>query len=735
MITREVDVSPVGENLAGQDEAFDKLVVANVREMMRDIEDARNLKSSDFYPDSFYKRWKDADKLFRVVRNLITEKYKGFSQIQSVAPHEAIMTLAGDQHQSVFPPNGKFFELRGRTGQRDDDLARRQEKILQVLFDEARYQREMRKVSRDRVMYGTGIFKMHWEREEARKKFKEIIEREVTDELSGEAVLEQVITVAERDVVLREGLKVRHIPLEDFYIEPHATDIAAFNKVERMEMTAEALEGWRKKMKLVRLDKIFKEKADRLWERTDERRMEKQSESGLGTDTKYSSAAAKDNTYTVWECWLHLDLPGEGTSQQDREEGAVTGKKSIVKAWISNQELLYLAKIPYWNVDNVYFSSQFIGNFDGFYGYGLPDIVKTYFYGATDRLNQSIDNVTLNMLRMKAVWRQGLSSPDQDLAVKPDSWIYTKDDPRKIFMDFTVPDMTGTALQLVEFLEEKAKNAMGAVPSKLGIPGTTAATNFSISHEEANKRLGFIVRDFEDDVVIDPVLVAIEFCRQFFTEQRSIRITDPHGGQETWIDVGEEDFYGFQQIDVKPLGISNKRQKIADVGNIINFLNIAMNIPTANAEKLLIDLATAMELPNPEEIIRKDLGRSASIKKAEQENLFMDIMFIPPEPDDNHETEIAVHEKELLQADENQRVNLKRHMAMHIEFALAQQTAEEAAMTQQAAQVPPESVKREEQLNAARPEFAPNRPMAGTSVQSAIQRIAPQPARDLRNAG
>jgi len=739
---QEEDIVPdfevIPQNFARKNEAIirweEEYFIQRIHRYIHDVEIGRSNTQADIFPDSINTRWLDALKLYAAIRNTPREEYAGRSKIQSLKFFKLIESITSDQAQTIYPQNEDWFELVGRNPD-DHGKAQRVKKFVQYLLQKADFQREMEPFLRNLPIYGTSVAKIWWERQ-----FEDRIRREITQVPTGDTVtdslgssvkiLEPKVKAIRKRRKVFDGVKVRFVPIEDFFIDFRAKHnrLEDWDCVERMQVTAEWLRGKEKQMNLKRLDEVFAEGSKKI--RDLEESQHRRDKLTNSEDRIFLDKYYEKHDFTMWEWWGWENLP-EDLDLEQFQNFKITGRRLPMRAWIINKKLIYLGINPYFDKFKPYLTSQWIVNPDGFYGWSAADIVKSWHYGITDRTNQMVDNVTFSLCAMFGVNEKALVNKSQDFIVNQFKRILFKTDPRTAMTDIRPPDMTGSGLSFIEYMGKEEQEALGASDSILGIAGDSPATNFTIANENASKKWRYQAFRQERDIVIDPVRKCIQFSQQFVNDNQWIRVIGPDGRTPDYLEMGPDDFYGDFEVDIVPLGMTALRQRTLQVQNLINFLNIAANLTEIDKKTIAMDIYKTMGLGNPEKIIVQNLNTPEVIAKARSENIALQYQQIPVLPTDRHALEIPVHEVEITQRENAGKEinNLVMHNAEHmrmLSIELEQQNQENGGQQEKFLNADPnQQTQIAAQSEVPRLLDAPNRPLVNPgSARSISQRLA-----------
>jgi len=716
-----------GTNLAGVNDEFDSQFSHKMRTFISDVEIGRATRNVDFYPENLNDRWTSDAKAFRAISAQREKNYKGRSDVRDLEFHRIVEAVVSDQYQTVFPDRQNWFDMRGRTGEVDEETAELQKKALSVLFQEAKYVEKMETFVRNRAIYGTAFAKFSWDFRREVRTAKEKVEVPLIDqdglpvlEENGEPAMTFEIQRITKERTVYDGFDIQSFPIEDVYVEPRMKDIQAADQVYRHEVSAEWLKGKEELLGLLHLDEIFEAGGDFDTEVSkspfrDEKR-------GIPDDTQFENLANQRNTFTLWEWWGWSDLPSSNKAQEVNDN-IVTGEREQVQVWMVNNFIIYFRKNPFDNKTKPIIHAQWIRNEDSVYGIGIFDVAKSWFRAISDRINQHIDNVTAAMCNMWAVDVNRLDNVSQDFIFNQFKKIGTDGNPKEVIMPLGVPDLTGSSLSMIEFLSQRARESSGATDPKVGKASNVAATNFSIAFEEASKRFNLYSFGLEIEVVEKVILTGLEYAQQFFDEKRTVRITDPHVRPPVFVEVTPDDFYGFQTVDVVPLGVRTMQNRTLQVQNLVNVLNIGQNIPEFDPVPVLKLLWRALGQPDPDQIIRSPNTRAETKRKVLTENLLLTMQMFDADESDDHEVEIRSHEAWMAANPDEVTAFHGRHQAQHFDFLdiLAEQ---EQGVTIPGQEGPITDTTRDQtqvnaQLAAPQPDIAPNRSVRGTAISNA----------------
>lgn len=527
------DPAPAGEGLTGQAKDTppkppDPEVIKVAPDKWSD-ELAKQIVIHDYERANLWRRqnkdmrWNEDERLLNA--NLIQRIWEGtniprsslgikviWQQIESLMPHlmSAIFTSS----------DGIWFDCYPRPGT-DPNQAMMTRELLSAQLDEADVWEVTRRVLKSSAIYGTGVMKVAWKREERdRQIWDDKLEPKLLTLPTGQKIANGTKrTFKRKDVKWQLNRPdLTYVSLKDFYIDPShklPTIEGAGYVIQRSFMTLEELTWLAEKDESIKLPPR-QELIDSIKIKA----------------TPVKADADQFKQRAASEADIRENYPRQGSSDPAR------AKFEILEYWTEDRLVTMLNRRDVIrNIPNPYLFLPFVSvNYcdvlDQFYGVGIAEIVEGEQKLQQGLLNAHIDETSLN-IHGALVVEAGTVLNKQQLRRRPGQIIEaTRAD---AVQPLTMPNVTQDAFIAIQQSQARAQQYTGisdmissGVPS-VKTSATRTAAGVGAVVQASSSRVEYMVENVEQNLIVPMLDKVLMLNQRYLDPKQAIGILGPNG--------------------------------------------------------------------------------------------------------------------------------------------------------------------------------------------------------------
>jgi hypothetical protein len=545
----------------------DNPVVADITTCFEDWRSARSSLEESWM--EYYRSWRCIQDAQDSTRS--SER----SQLKIPATKEAVNNAADSMFEILFAPRPYFriqpqyVDLTGfdpaLAAMELNMRAQRAEKIgkyIAYLHQREHFQNKVHQAIIEGCLYGTVIGRIIAKPRLNKSSRKRRIEQPIKGPDG------QVFDVIETNTVDNFEQRVihpflQHVPLENFYIDPSATEVNEGKGV--------IVRSWQKRFQLNQLKAegvIDLLPGEESTPENDELRHRKQAYMGLEVQTT-------PDDVELLEYWGWMDaetLDKVGFKDYDKDLGGT----EICAIIADKQWLLKLTKNPHYSGERPFVKANFEKVPGEFYGIGIGEISSGPQRALDATVRSRLDNKALSINTMYGI-NVDKFLPGQNLKTYPGKAFLFRGDPREALMPMVTPDVTGGSYQEAIEYERYIQSAHGISRMVGGMPskrGEQTATEISQLMGAANTRLKMLVKSFEDDFIAPALRWYTRIILQNMDSTEMFTMLDNESGAVMYESITPEDI--AEDFDFVPQG-SYSLNSQQELQRRISFLQLTAN--------------------------------------------------------------------------------------------------------------------------------------------------------------
>lgn len=377
----------------------------------------------------------------------------------------------------------------------------------------------------------------------------------------------------------------------------------------------------------------------------------------LAIDSLWAAAARRKTAVLLTEVWTSMPIAGVMTPVM----GVIANYRTVVR----------LIKNPFWFQTNPYAASVYLNRPGGlFYGYSLPDRLRTQQGLMNDLTNHTMDSLTFSLNPIMII-DPALAGDVNSMKVQPGAkWLGSPEG----IKDMQFPDVSGSGLRAIQEVRGQiaqfSDNTPGIAPQLQG--KSRSATQASLVQAAVTVRQRVQARGQEVTVLQPMCRKTHIMLQQFRDAPYQIRLQGPADGQ--WIVQNvdpSEDLVG--DVEWSWRGSTEEEKNAVRSQQLIAFYNSALQTQSVLPPGE-IDLAAlfrrvakeAFQLRDLEEIFKSE--RDKKTVDPEIENIaIMEGQDVPINGADNDEEHMKVVMRIVQdkKSDDEQKLNAIRHYERH----------------------------------------------------------------------
>ena len=633
--------------------AADEMIAGMFRaDVIPNIKTARDNREAKVEQD--WIRYRDIYNLRRM-----TAYYEGRSKLFIPAIKKAIDTLVRMAKDAIFSDPYLGIET---------DIPKYKDAAMDLmtwlLEDQARIKEKMPMFLRQLYQIGTSCFKVTW-----RKQKRQVKYREFNQEL-------QTVEIKTRNEYDYYGPKVDVIDMRHVYVWPETcVDYDTLKLVfEDSTITREELERLVEEGiydAIAVATALSRPSATLETQRLSEGQASRE---GLADVTQLPKGVL-DITYI----WAKVKLPGQPGPQWNQ----------AVMLNDNPQDLVLIGENPFWFQKPNYLFGSLFQEHDYFYGHGIVEMLEMWQYMVNDVANQTMDTGTFTLNPITAYDPGSIDDPDM-LEVQPmGKWPIN---PKNVTIIRPPIELAQQGIGMLQFLMNIIQESSDATALAQGAPrtglgrATGTATGVSQLFAASNAAIMDQVETLQAQV-LTPLAHYIEIMtHEFMDEEMIIRRVGQEGTALTQRIIRPQDL--MLSTDVRWIASNRLREKSAKIQQLINFFNIAVQIPPQltmqqgfqiGFKEIIKDIYSGLGLANTDRVIIDMMNALPGIPPEFEQEL-MDagraVIASPMDTPANHQAHLMAH-MQHYPASELARVRLMEHVASHY------QAMQQAAMMQQ----------------------------------------------------
>jgi len=640
-------------NYASDPDVVDKLT----KEILHNLRIARDNREAKIEQD--WIRYRDIYNLRRVVAY-----YEGRSKLFIPAVRKAIDTLVRVAKDAIF--SDPYLGI-------ESDVPEYKEKAMDLmrwmLEDQAKIRDKMSAFLRQLYQLGTSCFKVSWRKSQRTIKYREY------DPDIGRSTIK---TKLEHDYY---GPKISVVDMRHVYVWPETEVDYDGLRIVFEDST-------------IKISELEDKVADGLYDAVAVSTAIKRRSTGRETQLLSQSQANREGMGEVTKVpedmiditygWGKFKLPGQDEAHWNQ---FVILNNNI-------QDVIRVAENHWWFQKPNYLFGTLFQEHDYFYGHGITEMVEMWQYMVNDIANQTMDcgTFTLNPI---TTYDPGLIDDPDLLEIQPMAkWPIH---PKAVNIIRPPVELAQQGINMLQFLMNVIQESSDATALVQGAPrvglGRATGTATGVSQLFAASNAAIIDQvDSLEYQVLTPMAHYVEImAHEFMDDDMIVRKVGPDGVVLTQRVIRPQDL--MLSTDVRWIASNRLREKAAKIQQLINFFNIAAQIPPEFMaqqgfqlayKEIIKDIYSGLGLPNVDRIVIDLMKSLPGIPPEFEESLIAagkQVLASSFDVPENHQAHLQAHFA-FRPRSELERIRMQEHIASHYQ-AIQQAQARAQAMAGQ----------------------------------------------------